>query len=42
MLGFEVPDIGEIDIPKDFKRVEFYLNSSSNLIYQYLKINKFE
>jgi CMP-N-acetylneuraminic acid synthetase len=42
MLGFEAPDTGEIDIPEDFKRVEFYLNSSSNSIYQYLKKIKFE
>jgi CMP-N,N'-diacetyllegionaminic acid synthase len=37
ILGFEAPDTGEIDIPEDFKRVEFYLNSSENSIHQYLK-----
>ena len=37
ILGFEAPDNGEIDIPEDFKRVEFYLNSSVNSIHQYLK-----
>ena len=42
MLGFEVPDTGEIDVPEDFKRVEFYLNSTGNSIYQYLKKTKFE
>jgi hypothetical protein len=36
MLGFEAPDTGEIDIPEDFKRVEFYLNSGKNTIFDYL------
>ena len=36
MLGFETPDTGEIDIPEDFKRVEFYLNSGKNTIFDYL------
>ncbi|MDC1450355.1 acylneuraminate cytidylyltransferase family protein [Candidatus Thioglobus sp.] len=40
MLGFETPDTGEIDIPEDFKRVEFYLNSKSNNIYEHLN-NKY-
>jgi CMP-N,N'-diacetyllegionaminic acid synthase len=40
MLGFEAPDTGEIDIPEDFKRVEFYLSNSSNSIYQHLVNNK--
>ena len=39
MLGFEAPDTGEIDVPEDFKRVEFYLNQSQNSIYDFL-INK--
>ena len=37
MLGFETPDTGEIDIPEDFKRVEFYLNNCENSINKYLK-----
>ena len=37
MLGFEAPDTGEIDVEEDFKKVEFYLQNSKNLIYQYLK-----
>ena len=36
MLGFEAPDTGEIDVPEDFKRVEFYLSNLNNSIYQYL------
>jgi CMP-N-acetylneuraminic acid synthetase len=36
ILGFETPDTGEIDIPEDFKRVEFYLNSEKNTIFDYL------
>jgi CMP-N,N'-diacetyllegionaminic acid synthase len=36
MLGFEAPDTGEIDIPEDFKRVEFYLSTTNNSIYQKL------
>ena len=40
MLGFETPDTGEIDIPEDFKRVEFYLNQSENSIYNYLQDQK--
>jgi CMP-N,N'-diacetyllegionaminic acid synthase len=36
MLGFKTPDTGEIDIPEDFKRVEFYLNSHKNAIFDYL------
>ena len=36
MLGFETPDTGEIDIPEDFKRTEFYLNSGKNTIFDYL------
>ena len=42
MLGFEAPDTGEIDIPEDFKRVEYYLNSSGSSIYQYLKKLNFD
>jgi hypothetical protein len=37
MLGFEAPDTGEIDIPEDFKRVEFYLNQTDNSIHKYLQ-----
>ncbi len=37
MLGFEAPDTGEIDVEEDFKKVEFYLQNSRNLTYQYLK-----
>ena len=37
MLGFEAPDTGEIDIPEDFKRVEFYLNQKDISIYKYLQ-----
>ena len=37
MLGFEAPDTGEIDIPEDFKRVEFYLNQKDSSIYKYLQ-----
>ena len=36
MLGFEAPDTGEIDVEEDFKRVEFYLDSSGNSIHEYL------
>jgi len=36
ILGFEAPDTGEIDIPEDFKRVEFYLNQVKNSIHQHL------
>mgnify|MGYP000445084150 CR=1 FL=1 len=36
MLGFEAPDTGEIDIPEDFKRVEFYLNQVKSSIHQHL------
>ncbi len=36
MLGFEATDTGEIDIPEDFKRVEFYLSTSNNSIYKKL------
>jgi CMP-N-acetylneuraminic acid synthetase len=36
MLGFKTPDTGEIDIPEDFKRVEFYLNQIDNSIHKHL------
>ena len=36
MLGFKTPDTGEIDIPEDFKRVEFYLNNSNSSIFNFL------
>lgn len=36
MLGFETPDTGEIDTPDDFRRVEFYLNSGKNTIFDHL------
>lgn len=36
MLGFDTPDTGEIDVPEDFKRVDFYLNQSKNSIHQHL------
>ena len=36
MLGFKTPDTGEIDIPEDFKRVEFYLNNSNSTIFNFL------
>ena len=36
MLGFEAPDTGEIDVPEDFKRVEFYLSQSNNSIHKSL------
>ena len=36
MLGFEAPDTGEIDVPEDFKRVDYYLDQSSNSIHQHL------
>ena len=39
MLGFEAPDTGEIDVEDDFKRVEFYLDSTGNSIYEYLQEN---
>tara|TARA_X000000368_G_scaffold418970_1_gene421160 strand:+ start:957 stop:1703 length:747 start_codon:yes stop_codon:yes gene_type:complete len=39
MLGFEAPDTGEIDVEEDFKRVEFYLNSSKNSTHEYLLKN---
>jgi CMP-N-acetylneuraminic acid synthetase len=39
MLGFEAPDTGEIDVEEDFKRVEFYLNSSKNSTHDYLLKN---
>ena len=37
MLGFEAPDTGEIDIPDDIKRVEYYLSQSSSSIYEKLQ-----
>jgi CMP-N,N'-diacetyllegionaminic acid synthase len=37
IFGFETPDTGEIDIPEDFKRVEFYLNQTDNSIHKYLQ-----
>ena len=37
MLGFETPDTGEIDVPEDFKRVEYYLSKESCSVYDYLK-----
>ena len=40
MLGFEAPDTGEIDIPEDFKRVEFYLSQTGSSIYEYLQKTK--
>jgi len=36
MLGFTAPDTGEIDIPEDFKRIEFNLVNSKNSIHEYL------
>lgn len=36
MVGFEAPDTGEIDVPEDFKRVNFYLNQEKNSIHQHL------
>ena len=39
MLGYEAPDTGEIDVEEDFKRVEFYLDSAGNSVYEYLKEN---
>ena len=41
MLGFKAPDTGEIDVPEDFKKVEFYLSSSKNksIIFNYLLKN---
>ena len=39
MLGFAVPDKGEIDVEEDFQKVEFYLQSSKNPIFQYLQNN---
>ena len=36
MLGFEAPDTGEIDVPDDIKRVEYFLNKSTNPIHQRL------
>jgi CMP-N,N'-diacetyllegionaminic acid synthase len=36
MLGFKTPDTGEIDIPEDFKRVEFYLNNNNSSIFNFL------
>ncbi len=37
MLGFEAPDTGEIDIPDDIRRVEYYLSQSSSSIYEKLQ-----
>jgi len=37
MLGFKTHDMGEIDVEEDFQKVEFYLQNSDNLIFQYLK-----
>ena len=36
MIGFETPDTGEIDVPEDFKRVDFYLSQEKNSIHQQL------
>lgn len=36
MIGFEAPDSGEIDIPEDFKKVEFFLKNSQNSVHQKL------
>jgi len=40
MLGFETPDTGEIDVPEDFKRVEYYLSQLKNSVYNYLQDKK--
>jgi CMP-N-acetylneuraminic acid synthetase len=37
MFGFEAPETGEIDVPEDFKKVEFYLSNSNNSIQKYLE-----
>jgi len=37
MLAFKAPDTGEIDVPEDFKRVEFYLSQIDNSIYKHLQ-----
>ena len=37
MLGFETPDTGEIDVPEDIRRVEYYLSKESCSIYDCLK-----
>lgn len=39
MLGYETPDTGEIDVPEDFKRVEYYLSANLNTIYEHLMKN---
>lgn len=41
MLGFKAPDTGEIDVPEDFKKVEFYLSESKSksIIFNYLLKN---
>jgi CMP-N,N'-diacetyllegionaminic acid synthase len=39
ILGFEAPDTGEIDVEDDFKKLEFYLSTSSNSVHKYLKNN---
>ena len=42
MLGFEALDTGEIDIPEDFKRVEFYLNNEKTLFLIMEQVNKLD
>ncbi len=37
MLGFEAPDTGEIDVPEDIRRVEYYLSKESNTTYKHLQ-----
>jgi len=39
MLAFEVPDTGEIDVEDDYKKLEFFLNTSTNSVHEYLKKN---
>ena len=36
MLGFEAPDTGEIDVPDDIQRVEYFLSKGTSPIYQRL------
>lgn len=37
MLGFEAPDTGEIDVPDDIRRVEYYLSQSTSRIHEKLR-----
>lgn len=37
MLGFITPDVGEVDCEDDFRKLEYFLNTKTIFVYEYLK-----